>query len=64
MNVTSDSLTYFIVTKDIICFVGHKLFLGPEKRLSFVRSRLGPASNLGFVFTENLHCALTPSQLN
>ena len=66
MNFKSDSLTYFIVTADIVSFVDHKLFLGQVKSLAFTGSRYfkGPVPNFGFDFTENLHCALIPSQLN
>ena len=67
MDVKTDSLPYFLVATNIICFVDHKLFLGSEKKLHLqgpVQVFKDPASNFGFTFTENLHCALIPSQLN
>ena len=47
-------------------FCGPQTVFGPRKKPCIYKVRVfkGPASNFGFTFTENLHCALRPSQLN
>ena len=67
MNVKSDSLTYiFYSYSRHNSFCGPQTVFEPRKKPCIYKVQVfkGPASNFGFTFTENLHCALTPSQLN
>ena len=47
-------------------FCGPQTVFEPRKKPCIYKVQVfkGPASNFCFSFTENLHCALTPSQLN